>query len=535
MLYASVLSLSWLLIHGSQAQECSTSAPTIEIPIGNYSIGNDADAEVRWGLGLEVGTPPQKVVAAINGDWNNTWFWGSEQECPKTQPTGNCHWFRGNVFDAAKSDSFVDAENTDVYDFRSNNNKDWVVGAWGNDTISLKPDTTIEQLPLYTPKAGTPPQGSIGLGRASTFLNALKSQKKIASRSWSLFWGWQGLEAANQMNGNLVFGGYDKAKAKGANYTKELGDVKECSSGMVVFVKSIQITTWYGDKNSVFDDAGTALKMCIRPDFPPISLPEPVFYDFIGRLPGKYLGPANGIYDDSIVHNDDPPFKGNLSFELDSGLVITVPNHQLILPNVELSSDGKQEILNNSRIIPVHNAGRTGVPFLGQAFLSSAYLHVNDDLKKFSIWEANPTKDTDIVGVAEGSCGDNPVTNPSSPSKDSSNGLSGGAIAGIVIGVVAGVALIGLAVWFFFLRKPDQEDREAQRSSAHAQALLNTDTKKRVPELDDTGFSNPGVTEHYKPVNELPSPSDSQPQYNIPRGPMAELPAGNPHTGGNYL
>ena len=35
---------------------------------------------------------------------------------------------------------------------------------------------------------------------------------------------------------------------------------------------------------------------------------------------------------------------------------------------------------------------------------------------------------------------------------DDGDSLSGGAIAGIVIGCVAGLAIIGAAVWYFFMR-----------------------------------------------------------------------------------
>ncbi|KKZ61596.1 hypothetical protein EMCG_00579 [[Emmonsia] crescens] len=70
----------------------------------------------------------------------------------------------------------------------------------------------------------------MGLGRASSFLDVLNAQNKISSRTWSLFWGQQGLEAFHQMEGNLVLGGYDRAKIKGDNFTKGFVGVKECTS-----------------------------------------------------------------------------------------------------------------------------------------------------------------------------------------------------------------------------------------------------------------------------------------------------------------
>lgn len=48
-----------------------------------------------------------------------------------------------------------------------------------------------------------------------------------------------------------------------------------------------------------------------------------------------------------------------------------------------------------------------------------------------------------------------PVSGPSSSSSSSNNGLNAGAIAGIVIGGVVFLALLGGAVWYFFVREKD--------------------------------------------------------------------------------
>ncbi|KLJ07288.1 hypothetical protein EMPG_17236 [Blastomyces silverae] len=527
MLCASLLSLSWLLILQSHAQECDTSVPTIELPIGNGTIGDDQES-VRWGLSIGVGTPPQQIVAAINPDWNNSWLWGSQRECTGRISPDNCIWFRGGVFNEKESSSWVPTEIPDVYDFRASGKQRQINSPWGNETITLlKPDTTVESVPLYSPKAGEPPQGSIGLGRASSFLDVLTAQKKIASRTWSLFWGWQGLEASHQMKGNLVLGGYDRAKIKGDNFTRDFVDAKECTSELMVYVKQIYITTWYGDRTDVYESSGSTLNACIRPDLSPISLPDPIFNNFKRSLPGKYLGPADGIYDDSIVHDSKDIFRGNLTFTLDSGLSITVPNHQLVLPNIVINRDGHQTFANDSRVIPIHNAGRQGAS-LGQSFLSSAYIHVNNDLKKFSIWQANPTEETDLVGVAAASC--DPDSANDSSSENSGSKLGGGAIAGIVIGVVAGIALAGLAIWFLIWRKRTQ-NQDAQLSQAHSQAVVAAELKKRVPELDDTGLSNPasgaakcdsGVMGGTY-VGEMPTPSPLPQTQETP----VELPADN--------
>ncbi|EEQ89651.2 uncharacterized protein BDCG_04771 [Blastomyces dermatitidis ER-3] len=455
--------LSALLIHRSHAQECDSSAPTIELPIGNGTIGDDPGS-VRWGLSISVGSPPQQIVAAIKPvDWNNSWLWGSQRECTGRISQDNCIWFRGGVFNEKESSSWVPTEI---------------------------------------------PDGSIGLGRASSFLDVLTAQKKIASRTWSLSWGWQGLEAFHQMKGNLVQGGYDRAKIKGDNFTRDFVDVKECTSELMVYVKQIYITTWYGDRTDVYKSSGSTLNACLRPDISPNSLPDHVFNNFKRRLPGN--------------------FRGNLTFTLDSGLSITVPNHQLVLPNTVINRDGHQTFANDSRVIPIHNAGRQGAS-LGQSFLSYVYIHVNNDLKRFSIWQANPTEETDIVSLAAGSCDPDPANDSGSANSDSK--LGRGAIAGIVIGAVAGIALVGLAIWFLIWHKRKRtQNQDARLSQAHSQAVMAAESKNRIPELDDTGLPNPASgAAKYDPgvmggryVSEMPTSPLPQTQET-----PVELPADN--------
>ncbi|EEH34231.2 hypothetical protein PAAG_05280 [Paracoccidioides lutzii Pb01] len=149
---------------------------------------------------------------------------------------------------------------------------------------------TVQSVPIYSPKTCQPPQGSIGVSRSSPFLDALKAQKRISSRTWSLFWGWQGMKASQQMKGKLVPGGSDRAKIKGDNFTREFVNPKKCSSGLMVYVKRIHIITWFCDERNVFDSSGT----------PSMHLPRK-----------------------SDIHARH-------------GLIITVPNHQLVLPNVAI-------------------------------------------------------------------------------------------------------------------------------------------------------------------------------------------------------
>jgi hypothetical protein len=57
-------------------------------------------------------------------------------------------------------------------------------------------------------------QVQIGLGSNSTLLAALKQTGRIASRTWSYWYGYAGGEVSAQMDWQLVLGGYDSKKIK---------------------------------------------------------------------------------------------------------------------------------------------------------------------------------------------------------------------------------------------------------------------------------------------------------------------------------
>lgn len=141
---------------------------------------------------------------------------------------------------------------------------------------------------------------------------------------------------------------------------------------------------------------------------------------------------------------------GNITFILSSGLQITIPNHQLVLPNVEIDDNGQQKIVDGNKTINFGQTRHEAMPYLGQPFLTSAYIHVNNDMKEFSVWQANPTTDTDLVTVRGGS------------NCDDDSSLSGGAIAGIVIGVVAFLAIAALGLFFFLKRRNKNRDRDSK-------------------------------------------------------------------------
>lgn len=158
------------------------------------------------------------------------------------------------------------------------------------------------------------------------------------------------------------------------------------------------------------------------------------------------------------------------------GPKIRIPNSQLVVPELVVSQDGRlfsntsnREVLINS--VDQFYAG--DIPILGRQLLSSAYVMVNQDANTVTLWEANPTEDTNLIAVnneaTTARCGladaaISPETSSTdAPVPEDSQGtfLTPGIVAAIVAPSVIGVGVLGLAA--FCLRRRSQKRKEMAR------------------------------------------------------------------------
>ena len=341
---------------------------------------------------------------------------------------------------------------------------------------------------FFTPSSGDLPQSGLGLGRNSTFLDSLFSAGKIASRTWSLFWGLEGGDHADTVDGSLTLGGYDMAKTTGPNITQpfsSLADMTQCPSSMIVFVTDIQVKHSNGTSTSLFGDGkGNALRTCIKPDIPLITFPSDIWNAFKAAIGGIYIGPSNSYKLWGMKYASQDIFDGDLQFVLSSGLELTVPNSQLVVPDVQVDKEGQMQIPNDTiKEILVYNLEDSNVndmPLLGQVFLTSVYMHVDNEQEQFTLWQANPTTDEDLVAVQSKSVSACNSTTPTfvgdgTPSALPKKPLSAGAIAGVVLGSVFVIAL-GLLVWYLVARRKKGQ----LPSTARRQSLLHDTHKEMV-------------------------------------------------------
>lgn len=159
-----------------------------------------------------------------------------------------------------------------------------------------------------------------------------------------------------------------------------------------------------------------------------------------------------------------------MTIVLNSGLSVTIPNHQLIVPDVRIADDGSLELEKEDErevlIYATGDANAHDMPLLGQAFLSALYLHVNNDEKTFTLWEANPTTEEKLVavGTACASSAANSAASPSAKSTSASAAVSSsstaspkatpghatrGEIAAAAIGGIIALAIpIAILLWW---------------------------------------------------------------------------------------
>jgi len=315
------------------------------------------------------------------------------------------------------------------------------------------------------------PRFAVGLGRNSTILNRLLSLNLIASRSFSLTWGWFGASASTQADGTFIFGGYDKSRIRGPGFTHPLRvPSRDCPTGMLVTISDLTLNFPNGSSARLFPESrSAAIQSCIIPDYPAfMTIPvDPYFNSFI-NLTGTNVTTAStgGLNIGTLVYKVDSgevPFAGDISVTLQSGLTVRLPSHQLVIPERTIQPNTGRVVINGRLPNLVLNpASRPDLSKLGQMFLSVAYLLVNHDADTFTLWEAeDPTvlKEKKVVGVdgrggevSSAVCQGQPDSNNTEGSGTNitrNSSVSTGVVVGSVFASLAGVGILAGGIWWF--------------------------------------------------------------------------------------
>ena len=237
-----------------------------------------------------------KSHIAFNRYDNNVFVYNVGDMCASNTPPVQCEGDHGGEFDLGSSSTWLQAGNHSSWngaqaDFASDTGD-----IFGNDILELDnaTPTSLINFPIVIEQSTDLTANVIGGNVSSTLLGTLAAGKIIASRSWSVFWGLTGADSSSQMDGNLVLGGYDLAKTTGNNHTAAMSEGQGCT--MFVYMTSIQMNFPNGTNFEILGTSqGDALRMCIQPSYPIITIPSNIYDAFTSYSGGIYLNRSYGI------------------------------------------------------------------------------------------------------------------------------------------------------------------------------------------------------------------------------------------------
>ncbi|PLB36870.1 aspartic peptidase domain-containing protein [Aspergillus candidus] len=459
------LGLALLALAHQAAADCEGSN-VITLPYRNVTVNGLTQ---QRGLEISLGTPPQALAFDMAGYANNTFLWDWHEGCGASLDDP-CILNRGGVFMTDPSTSWTDTASPNITAHDSPSDAFDFVGVppRGADTLHINDTYALYDFPVATTTRAMT-FNSLGLGPDSTFLQYLSEKGAILSKSWGLFFGLNGYTKPAQMNGVAVFGGYDKAKTQGDSQTFDVNFESDCPTGLDAFVTSVDVGMPNGTE---YNALSKGRYMCIDPSNRLMTFDADTIKSMKSSFGGKYFGNSTGLRPNGLLYDvEEPVFGGNITITLNTELKITITNEQLVTTDSYVSED-KLGFSDTSREILVgytDGQANENTWYLGQPFLTAAYLLVNHDESKFHVWQNKVTDDEEYHAVqpsgteckSEAAAPDaaKQTTSPDEgekPSKKESGGLSGGAIAGIVVGVVVGVALVAGAIGFILYRRKQQ-------------------------------------------------------------------------------
>ena len=212
---------------------------------------------------------------------------------------------------------------------------------------------------------------------------------------------------------------------------------------------------------------------------------------------------------------------------MDSGVNVTVPNHEIMKPLVDINSNGEEYIVNGSNIRLTAFSTLDQFLYLGRPFLSSAYMMVDEDQRQFTIWQGKTSEDQNLIAVRQPPCTTSAISStlsltPTTTASSISNPvhqLSRGTIAGISVPAMTAVAL-GLVLTLLFVRA-----KRRRRQVLRVQERENNG-RPSSRDANDPLHHKPELSSDRQPPQELApgrNAGDAIPPFEIPAGPVPEL------------
>lgn len=114
-----------------------------------------------------------------------------------------------------------------------------------------------------------------------------------------------------------------------------------------------------------------------------------------------------------------------------------------------------------------NESDNTGPYDFGRPFASSIYLHVNAEEEKFTMWQANPTVEQNLVAVVDrerGFCA-TPAASSQTAQARNDDAPSVGVVVGAVVGPLAALMASGVIMALLYQRQRARRRREGKPST----------------------------------------------------------------------
>ena len=232
-------------------------------------------------------------------------------------------------------------------------------------------------------------------------------------------------------------------------------------------------------------------------------------------------------------------YDGDLTFNIYPDLEITIPNHQLVVPDIEINPVGQEVVSNYTKYAEVlinslQADNANDIPRFGMPFLSSAYLTVDNDNQQFTLWASQQSQSSNLVELGPPACRPPVATSTPTPKplpsvlappppSGSNNGPSKAAIAGGSIGGLA--AAICLCIGAFALQKRRRRRQQEREKAAPAEPVIDSMYS------DTSAFYKPEMPSDRQPPQEMPlvpNPGYTLAPYELPFEAPHELPPAPP-------
>ncbi|GAB0137947.1 hypothetical protein EsDP_00006197 [Epichloe bromicola] len=473
------------------AQTC---VPTpLALPIRNVTL---ASGKTQRGVLLTVAEPEQSFAFLPCWGVNNTFLYGPQCDSLGLAGGGDsCVTFRGGIYKPLDSRT----RGTPPPDLKSPT-EPWSSKTYKllTDTLNVASNVSLKNFAFANPVdykewdlQGYDPLNMIGMDRGSTLMSTLRSTGHIASSAFGFWWGLDGTEDGDQQQGSLVLVGYDKAKTHGDGTTMLMNYRTDCPTNMMVTIGDITMNLSNGKDVSIFTNlnGGTALMACIMPERASVmDMPRTPYFNNLLRVLGqREAGRSTGTdYWNVVLDQASVIYAGGMTFKLEGGLSVKIPNHQLVVPERKIDEEGGRCVNASRPVIRINSLQSPtamSLPVLGRYFLTGAYLMSNPSAGRFTLWQANPTSDQILVAVKDKNevidpsklCATTPTASlatdsPAATAADGSPGdivhprLSPGSIAGIAIGSAVVVVACSCLLWFIFRRRRSANQKKANGS-----------------------------------------------------------------------